>query len=153
MVKLAAIAAQVKSVCDLLHQYGGPEKRQLRRMQATGFYNAFAKSIVASDAPQLAGYAFDLVQFRSIDGSNLPSILPVRRKILIKRKLKAFVGHRFNDAVTPNLRHNLAILFKAYGIQPWYSDSDSPNGPVFGVILDRIRTRDLCRDRATTRCN
>jgi hypothetical protein len=48
MVKLAAIAAQVKSVCDLLHQYEGLEKRQLRRMQATGFYNAFAKSIVAS---------------------------------------------------------------------------------------------------------
>jgi hypothetical protein len=40
MVKLAAIAAQVKSVCDLLHQYEGLEKRQLRRMQATGFYNA-----------------------------------------------------------------------------------------------------------------
>lgn len=65
------------------------------------------------------------------------------RKILIKRKLKAFVGHRFNDAVTPNLRHNLAILFKAYGIQPWYSDTDSPNGPVFGVILDRIRKSDF----------
>jgi hypothetical protein len=67
MVKIA-IAAQVKSVCDLLHQYEGLEKRQLRRMQATGFYNAFAKSILAGDAPQLAGYAFDLVHFRSIDG-------------------------------------------------------------------------------------
>jgi hypothetical protein len=88
--------------------------------------------------PQLAGYTFDLVHFRSINGSDLPSILPVSQKIVLKRKLKAFVGHRFNDTVTPNLRHNLAILFKAYGIQPWYSDSDSPNGPVFQIILDRI---------------
>lgn len=144
MAKLAAIAAQVKSVCDFLHQYEGLETRQLRRMQTTGFYNAFAKSILAGDAPQLAGYTFDLVHFRSIKGSDLPSILPVSRKIVIKRKLKAFVGHRFNDAVTPNLRHNLAILFKAYGIQPWYSDSDSPNGSVFGIILDRIRKSDFC---------
>jgi hypothetical protein len=29
------------------------EKRQLRRMQATGFYNAFAKSLLAGDAPKL----------------------------------------------------------------------------------------------------
>ena len=143
MAKLAAIAAQVKSVCDFLHQYEGLETRQLRRMQTTGFYNAFAKSILAGDAPQLAGYTFDLVHFRSIHGSDLPSILPVSRKIVIKRKLKAFVGHRFNDAVTPNLRHNLAILFQAYGIQPWYSDSDSPNGSVFGIILDRIRKSDF----------
>ena len=47
MAKLAAIAAQVKSVCDFLHQYEGLETRQLRRMQTTGFYNAFAKSILA----------------------------------------------------------------------------------------------------------
>jgi hypothetical protein len=33
MAELAAIAAQVKSVCDLLHQYEGLEKRQLRRIQ------------------------------------------------------------------------------------------------------------------------
>lgn len=143
MAKLAAIAAQVKSVCDFLHQYEGLETRQLRRMQTTGFYNAFAKSILVGDAPQLAGYTFDLVHFHSINGSDLPSILPVSRKIVIKQKLKAFVGHRFNDAVTPNLRHNLAILFKAYGIQPWYSDSDSPNGSVFGIILDRIRKSDF----------
>lgn len=91
----------------------------------------FAKSIIAGDAPELAGYAFDLVNFRSINGFDLPSIFPVSRKIIIKRKLRAFVGHRFNNAVTPNLRHNLAIVLKAYGIQPWYSDSDSPNGPVF----------------------
>jgi len=112
-------------------------------MQGTRFYNAFAKSIFAGDAPQLAGYAFDLVHLRSITGADPPSVLPVSRKILIKRKLKAFVGHCFNDAVTPNLRHNLAILFKAYGIEPWYSDSDSPNGPVFGIILDRIRKSDF----------
>jgi hypothetical protein len=67
----------------------------------------------------------------------------VNRKIILKRKLQAFVGHRFNDAVTPNLRHNLAILFHAYGIQPLYSDSDSPNGPVFQIILDRIRKSDF----------
>jgi hypothetical protein len=142
-LKLAATAAQVKSVCDLLHQYEPMEKRQLQRIQKDGFYRGFARSILDGDKPQLGGYVFDLVHFRSIDGSDLPSILPVSCKIVIKRKLKAFVGHRFNDAVTPNLRHNLAILFKAYGIQPWYSDSDSPNGPVFSIILDRIRKSDF----------
>jgi hypothetical protein len=142
-LKLAATAAQVKSVCDLLHQYEPMEKRQLQRIQKDGFYRGFARSILDGDKPQLGGYVFDLVHFRSINGSDLPSILPMSRKIVIKRKLKAFVGHRFNDAVTPNLRHNLAILFKAYGIQPWYSDSDSPNGPVFSIILDRIRKSDF----------
>jgi hypothetical protein len=121
-LKLAATAAQVKSVSDLLHQYEPMEKRQLQRIQKDGFYRGFARSILDGDKPQLGGYVFDLVHFRSIDGSDLLSILPVSRKIVIKRKLKAFVGHRFNDAVTPTLRHNLAILFKAYGIQPWYSD-------------------------------
>ena len=143
MARVAVIAAQVRSVCDLLHQYEGLEKRQLRRIQTAGFYNAFAKSIRAGDGPRLAGYTFDLVQFRSVHGADLASILPVSRKIILKRKLQAFVGHRFNDAVTPNLRHNLAILFKAYEIQPLYSDSDSPNGPVFQVILDRIRKSDF----------
>src|SRR6266851_293876 len=109
MAKLAAIAAQVKSVCDLLHRYEGLEKRQLRRIQAVGFYNAFAKSVLNGDAPQLAGYAFDLVHFRSITGTDLLSILPISHKVVMKRRLKAFVGHRFNGAVTPNLRHNLAI--------------------------------------------
>ena len=85
MAKVAVIAAQVKSVCDLLHQYEGLETRPLRRMQSTGFYNAFAKSILAGDAPQLAGYTFDLVHFRSINGSDLPSILPVSRKIASAR--------------------------------------------------------------------
>ena len=51
MAKQAAIAAQVKSVCDLLHQYEGLEKRQLRRIQTVGFYNAFAKIILNGDAP------------------------------------------------------------------------------------------------------
>jgi hypothetical protein len=143
MRKVAAIASQVRSVCDFLHQYEGFERRQLRRIQTAGFYNAFAKSILAGDAPQLAGYGFDLVQFRSVSGAPLDSILPVNRKIRIAHRLKAFVGHRFNDAVTPNLRHNLSILFKAYGIQPWYSDSESPNGPVFQIILDRIRKSDF----------
>ena len=95
-LKLAATAAQVKPVCDLLHQYEPMEKRQLQRIQKDGFYRGFARSILDGDKPQLGGYVFDLVQFRSIDGSDLPSILPVSRKIVIKRKLRAFVGHRFN---------------------------------------------------------
>jgi hypothetical protein len=33
MGKIAVFAAQVKSVCDFLHQYEGVETRQLRRMQ------------------------------------------------------------------------------------------------------------------------
>jgi hypothetical protein len=143
MANLTAVAAQVKSACDLMHQYEGLQKRQLNLIHKKEFYRGFARSILAGDKPHFAGYVFDLVHFRSIHGSDLPSILPVSRKITIRRKLKAFVGHRFNDAVTPNLRHNLAIIFKAYGIQPWYSDSDSPNGPVFSIILDRIRKSDF----------
>lgn len=45
----------------------------------------------------------DLVHFRSISGTYLPSILPVSHKVVMKRRLRAFVGHLFNDAVTPNL--------------------------------------------------
>jgi hypothetical protein len=49
----------------------------------------------------------------------------------------ANIGHRFTPAVTRNLRHNLQIVLRPYGIRPVYSDSDMPNGPVFETILER----------------
>jgi hypothetical protein len=137
------IAEQVRSICDLLHQYQGFGTRQRKRMGAPNFYGAFAQSVLNGDAPRFAGNLFALAQLRSIRGEDRLSILPVRRGIHTAHKLEAFVGHRFCNAVTPNLRHNLAILFRAYGIQPRYSDSDSPNGPIFQTILDRIRKCDF----------
>jgi hypothetical protein len=94
MAKLAAIDAQVRSVCDLLHQYEGFERRQLRRIQKVGFYSAFAGSVLNGHVPQLSGYAFGFVHFRSIKGTDVPSILPVSLKVVVKRSLRAFVGHR-----------------------------------------------------------
>ena len=93
--------------------------------------------------PQLAGNVFSLVSLRSIHGSEILSILPVQRTIRFPRKLQAFVGHRFTETVTPNLRHNLATFFSGYNIQLKYSDSDSPNGPIFQTILERIRKCDF----------
>jgi hypothetical protein len=143
MDRIAEIVKQVRSVCDLLNQYQGMGARQRKRMEAPNFHRAFARSILDGDLPQIAGNVFSLVQLRSIDSRNLFSILPVRRAVRPRRKLEAFIGHRFTDGVTPNLRHNLAILFNAYGIQSKYSDSDSPNGPIFQTILDRIRRCDF----------
>jgi len=139
----ADIATQVRSICDLLHQYSGIGARQRRRIETRGFYNAFARIILDGATPQLAGNVFSLVRLRSIHGTEILSVLPVQRAIRFPRKLQAFVEHRFNDAVTPNLRHNLATLFSGYNIQLKYSDSDSPNGPVFQTILDRIRKCDF----------
>jgi hypothetical protein len=68
MGKPLEIASQLKSLCDLLHQFEGLDQRQLRRIETRDFYNAFAKSILAGDAPKLAGHSFYLVNFRSIDG-------------------------------------------------------------------------------------
>lgn len=138
-----AIAKQVRSICDLLHQCQGMGKRQRKRIETRGFYHGFARSILDRATPQLAGNVFNLVHLRSIRGRELLSILPVQCSIRPIRKLQAFIGHRFTEAVTPNLRHNLAILFDGYGIQPRYSDSDSPNGALFQIILDRIRKCDF----------
>jgi predicted nucleotide-binding protein len=46
--------------------------------------------------------------------------------------------------VTNNLRHNLQLLCRPYGISLWYSDSDMPNGSVFETIVQRIRQSDFC---------
>jgi hypothetical protein len=139
----AEIAEQVRSVCDLLHQYKGMDTRQRKQIEKRGFYNALAKMLLNGKRPQFAGNVFNLVQLRSIHGQQLPCILPVQHIARRKRRLQAFVGHRFTNTVTPNLRHNLAILFNAYGIQARYSDSDSPNGSVFDIILGRIRKCDF----------
>jgi len=71
------------------------------------------------------------------------SVLSVNRSILVRKRLSAFIGHRFSDGVKPNLRYNLAVVFKPYGIKPCYSDTDSPNGSVFQIILDRIGRSDF----------
>lgn len=134
---------QVRSICDLLHQYQGIGARQRKRMEAPDFPNSFGRSILDGDTPQFAGNVFSLAQLRSVQGKNFACILPRRRALTTTRKLTAFIGHRFTAVVTPNLRHNLAILFQAYGIQAKYSDSDSPNGPIFQTILDRIRKCDF----------
>jgi len=137
------IAKQVRLICDLLHQYQGMETRPRKRMEAPTFYDAFARSILKGTGPRIANYVFSISQLRTIHSRQTSAVLAVNRKIRPVRKLEAFVGHRFCRAVTPNLRHNLGILFSAYGIKPIYSDSDSPNGPVFQTILDRIRKCDF----------
>jgi hypothetical protein len=119
------------------------ETRQRKRMEAPTFYDAFARSILKGTGPRIANHVFSLVELRSTHGRQISIVLAVNRKIRPVRKLEAFVGHRFCSAVTPNLRHNLGILFNAYGVQPRYSDSDSPNGSIFQTILDRIRSCDF----------
>ena len=69
--------------------------------------------------------------------------MAVNRRSRCQRKLRVFVGHRFTPAATRNLRHNLQIVLRPYGIKTVYSDSDMPNGPVFETILERIRTADF----------
>ena len=54
------------------------------------------------------------------------------------------MGHRFTPAVTNNLRHNLQLLCRPYGVSLWYSDTDMPNGSVFETIVQRIRQSDFC---------
>lgn len=54
------------------------------------------------------------------------------------------MGHRFTPGVTNNLRHNLQLLCRPYGVSLWYSDTDMPNGSVFETIVQRIRQSDFC---------
>jgi predicted nucleotide-binding protein len=69
--------------------------------------------------------------------------MAANRRIRRLRTLRVFVGHRFTPAVTRNLRHNMQVVLRPYGITPVYSDSDMPNGPVFETILERIRAADF----------
>ncbi len=94
--------------------------------------------------PRLAGFEFSLVQFRSVSGEPVEAVLGVDRRLQPARPLPAFVGHRFTPGVTNNLRHNLPLLCRPYGISLWYSDSDMPNGSIFETIVARIHQSDFC---------
>jgi len=71
-------------------------------------------------------------------------VLGIDRRLRPARPLRAFVGHRFTPGVTNNLRHNLQLLCRPYGVSLWYSDTDMPNGSVFETIVQRIRQSDFC---------
>jgi predicted nucleotide-binding protein len=79
-----------------------------------------------------------------MNGRESPTVMAANRRIRCRRSLRVFVGHRFTPPVTSDLRHNLQIVLRRYGIKPVYSDSDMPNGPVFETILQRIRGADFC---------
>lgn len=54
------------------------------------------------------------------------------------------MGHRFVKSVTNTLRHNLQVVLRSYGADLWYSDTDTPNEPIFDTILGRIQRSDFC---------
>lgn len=143
MSKPDDIESQLKFLCDLLHQYQGFEARQRKKIDDRKFYRALAHTLESGVRAQFAGNVFSVVNLRSVHGKAIQTAIPIHRTIRPDRQISAFIGHRFHTSVTKNLRHNLAIILKSYRINPIYSDTDSPNGPVFQVILNRIRKCDF----------
>ena len=92
---------------------------------------------------RLGGHEFRIAHLREVNGGEFPTVMATDRRIRCVHPLRVFVGHRFTSAVTRNLRHNLQVVLRPYGIAPIYSDSDMPNGSVFATILERIRTTDF----------
>jgi hypothetical protein len=150
-LSLAQASAQVQSYIDFLHQYNRLPARSLKRFADRRAQRALAKTVMEGKRPRLAGYEFSAVRFRSIAGAGAEAVLGIDRRLRPAHALRAFVGHRFTPGVTNNLRHNLQLVCRPYGISLWYSDTDMPNGSVFETIVERIRQSDFCMfdDRET----
>lgn len=143
MSPLADIRGQVEAWIDHLNQYSEIAERNMRRLRDSAYADGFARTILGGERARLAGHEFRIANLRELDGREFPTVMAVNKRIQCARRLRVFVGHRFTPAVTRNLRHNLQIVLRPYGITPVYSDSDMPNGPVFETILKRIRAADF----------
>jgi len=141
--KLADVREQIQAWIDHLNQYNDIAERSLRRYRDLSLSRAFARTLLAGEKARIGGHEFWIESFRELNGSESLTVMAVNRRILCSRNLRVFVGHRFTPAVTRNLRHNLQLVLRPYGIKPVFSDSDMPNGPVFETILKRIRAADF----------
>ncbi|HUA61173.1 MAG TPA: hypothetical protein VML19_20580, partial [Verrucomicrobiae bacterium] len=115
----------------------------MRRLRDPAYAGGFARTLLAGERARLGGHEFCITNLRELNGRELPTVMAVNKRIRCARKVRVFVGHRFTPAVTRNLRHNLQVVLRPYGVTPVYSDSDMPNGPVFETILRRIRAADF----------
>jgi hypothetical protein len=143
VANLSEVLDQVQGWIDHLNQYNDLNERSLRRYRDRSSGRAFARTLLDGRRATLANHEFWLADLRELNGHQFPTVMAANRRIRCARTLRVFVGHRFTPAVTRNLRHNLQIVFRPYGIRPVYSDSDMPNGSVFETILERIRTTDF----------
>lgn len=143
MPPVSDVRAQVEAWIDHLNQYGELSERDLRQLRDRVYAPAFARTLLRENKARLVGHEFRIEHLRDLNGHEFPTVMAVNRWIRCSPKLRVFVGHRFTPSVTRNLRHNLQIVLRPYGISPVYSDSDMPNGPVFETILKRIRAADF----------
>ncbi len=143
MSRLTDVRGQVAAWIDHLNQYNEIAERNVRRLRDPAYAGGFARTLLTGERARLGGHEFWMANLRELNGHEFPTVMAVNRRIRSVRKLRVFVGHRFTPAVTGNLRHNLQIVVRPYGIRPVYSDSDMPNGPVFETILERIRAADF----------
>ncbi len=143
-LSLAESSTQIQAYVDFLHQYNRLPVRSLKRFEDRIGQRALARTVLEGRSPRVAGYEFSAVRLRSISGNTVEAVLGIDRRLRPVRPLRAFVGHRFTPGVTNNLRHNLQLLCRPYGISLWYSDTDMPNGAVFETIVQRIRQSDFC---------
>ncbi|HUI56209.1 MAG TPA: hypothetical protein VLY04_14635 [Bryobacteraceae bacterium] len=151
MSRLTEVRGQVEAWIDHLNQYNEIAERHMRRLRDPAYAGGFARTLLAGERARLGGHEFWIANLRELNGREFPTVIAVNKRIRCSRRLRVFVGHRFTAAVTGNLRHNLQVVLRPYGISPVYSDSDMPNGPVFETILERIRAADfsLFDDRET----
>jgi hypothetical protein len=134
-LSLARASAQIQAYVDFLHQYNRLPPRSLKRFEDRPARRALAQTVREGKRPRLAGHEFSAVRFRSVSGESAEAVLGIDRRLRPARPLRAFVGHRFTPEVTNNLRHNLQLLCRPYGVSLWYSDTDMPNGSVFETIV------------------
>ena len=143
MLKLTEIIGQVQAWLDHLNAYGEITQRSMRRLRDASAARAFSRTLLGGNRARLGVHEFWIANLRELNGRESPTVMAANRGICCPRNVRVFVGHRFTPAVTRNLRHNLQIVLRPYGIKPVYSDSDMPNGPVFETILKRIRAADF----------
>lgn len=141
---LDAIGREFRFYLDILRQYNLLPARSGRQMEEQRFQTAFAKNILRGKRPRVGGHEFSMVTLRSLAGTDVRRVIVVDRTLKPRDGLTAFLGHRFTESVTRNLRHNLQLVLKLYGISLLYSDTDVPNGSIFEVILRRIKEASFC---------
>ncbi len=143
-MKLATIVSHLRRYIDFFDQYNLLSPRDVRRISGRRFLRAFAQTIVEAKKARIAGHEFSTTKLRTLTGKHADALLTIDRKLQFKRDLNVFLGHRFVDHVTKNLRHNLQTILRPYRIRLMYSDSDMRNAQIFDTILRHIKHADFC---------
>lgn len=152
------IKRELKDVIETLYRSTNINYEKYRFLSEQRYLQRITQEISSEYKIDLGEFSINLIEIKGLTGKLSWTVLPFwklpRPKRPHHKDIKAikestfhywsFVGHRFIDKITKNLRYNLSELFQAYKIEPKYIDLDDPTGMLFDGIISEIENSDFC---------